>query len=311
MIARLGLRRVDVVVDPPEPWERPALAGELSPIEGYGRRVPNPYRPDRPEEVPPGALEALRVACDVAGPGDLFVVPPAVRPTTDGGRAWVSGPTVVVGFGRASSGAWVDAGPDGGPGVRATIRHDRLAAVDDARVLLLGRVRLVTAESAISFRYNTVARGALEPLLLELRRRAAGDPLEPAPPAVRLGSPTGARSAKWERIARSDAVLLEPGAPATVVFGEIVDAARRAPPRPALVALTARELVVASEPGDAGLHTDYGVDLLAIPRCRIEAVRMLGGRLHVRAAGASLEIALGATLAAAARDGLGGLLGLA
>ncbi len=311
MIARLGLRRVEVVVDPPEPWERPALARELSPIEGYGRRVPNPYRPGGPDEVPAGALEALRAACDVAGPSDLLVVPPAVRPTTDDGRAWVSAPTVVVGFGRACSGAWVDAGPDGGPGVRATIRYDHIAAIDDARVLLFGRVRLVAAESTISLRYNTVARGALEPLLLEVRRRAAGEPLGPAPSAVQRGSPAGARSAKWERIARSEAVLLEPGAPATVVFGEIVGATRRAHPQPALVALTARELVVASEPADAGLDAGYGVDVLAIPRCRIEAVRMRDGRLHVRAAGASLEVVLGPTLAAAARDGLGDLLGFA
>jgi hypothetical protein len=287
-------------------WERPATSGELRPIQGLAPRAVPPYRPRDATDVPAGALPALSATCGDLGASDLAVIPPTIRPIDVATGMWAVAPWRVIGVGPVGIGLWVQRGPDGGPGVRRTIPTDRVAAVDDRTVLLSARLRVAAEECGLDLWYTTVARAVLEPLVMRVRR-AAADHLRPIPLDGIVGEPPGERPMKWRMAAGSPMVRLDPRAPATILFG-LAPERPGDPSRPALVALTPHELVVAREPATEDVGPGYGFDALQVPRGRLEACTFELGRLRLRSAGCDLDVPLGDELSAVAADRLAGAL---
>jgi hypothetical protein len=107
--------------------------------------------------------------------------------------------------------------------------------------------------------------------------------------------------------AGSPMVRLDLRAPATILFG-LAPERPGDPSRPALVALTPHELVVAREPATEDVGPGYGFDALQVPRGRLEACAFELGRLRLRSAGCDLDVPLGDELSAVAADRLAGAL---
>ncbi len=272
--------------DPPEPWEPLISRAEIRRL-AQDNIAGRPFRPRRPDDVPPGAVEALAHECGAQELDQLFVIPSSPRLAGEG-RRWVETPTQVLGFGHHGVGLWVDATPT--PGVHRVIPHADLAAIVDERILLYGRLSFLAGNQALRVRYNTVSRWHLQPALASLRRLVATQPgpvPDVEPPKL---------THKWRVITASETVRPAAGEKVAVFFGSHRTHPRR-PARPALLAVTSRELIVVRQPYD---RADYGADALYVSRQRIEQLEAERSTLRLRTAGAHLELLLDDALAAAA-----------
>ncbi|MFE9645532.1 hypothetical protein ACFYO0_15780 [Streptomyces sp. NPDC006365] len=277
-----------------EPWEQEvdeqtARAHTRTGIRGF------PYRPRRAEDVPGGALEALRQTVGIRDFRDVFVVPAHTRPGRLGGsRLHLLTPAGVLGFGPGGVALWVGAPAE--PGVRVALRPEQVAAIEMAHALLYARLTILATDARLNIHYNAVAEHELHPLVLSLRRRVAPTELDlPDAPVPNTGLPY-----KWRLLLTSPTARLNDGDPVAVVAGPL-PVPLRSDPAYAAVVLTPRELVVLADP----VHTDrsggrHGLDTHCIPRTRIEQVRMDGPLLRVRVCGADLQLPLGERLSARA-----------
>lgn len=267
-------------VDPPEPWEIPL------PRRGrdeFDCRVSSrPFRPTRWEEIPPRALPALEEICGRLPFDRLFVVPRTTRLIAH--NCCVVTPAEVLAFGDEAVGLWVDVGP---AGCVLSVPVDGLVAVDDRRVLLHGRLRLVAPTRDLVVRYGTVSQEALEGNLSVLRDRMATGhaPVEPGfvwPTAKGAGMGRPDLPYKWRLLLGHPKVQPNLGEPVVVAVGDVAELGagpRRAPSGVAV--LGPRELVIVSEPPELDDCARYGVDLLAVPRQRLDALAWDGRSLTV------------------------------
>ncbi len=263
-----------------EPWETPVLRRDRFKID---RSLPGrPFRPSRTQDVPAQALAALEPVCGPLALARLFVVPRTTR-LVDPTHCVVT-PAKVVGFGETVVAVWVDDGPEGRV---LSLAIDRVAAVEDRTILLYGRLRLIAADAHLAIRYSTVSRDDLVPNVCRLRRRMATtamasesgflwlDPLD-------QGLPQSALPHKWRVVLDYPTVRPDPDEPAAVAVGNLTAVRRGRTRRPSgLAVLGSRELVIANEPSEYLDADRYGVDLLAVPRDRLDSLGWDGRSLTV------------------------------
>lgn len=284
-------------LDPREPWEQDideATARAQAPtgLRGF------PYRPRRLQDIPDGALAALRDAVRAEGMGNLLVVPPQARPARSGrSRTQLLTPASVLGFGPYGAALWVGP-PTARPGVQVVVPAQHVSAVETVHILLYARLTIRAAGAWLTVRYNAVADRELRPLVQALRRRTA-DALQdlPATPALEGGLPY-----KWRRLLTSDEARLDDGEPMAAVAGRL-PTSRRADPAYAAVVLTPHELIVLADP----VHADptgghYGLDSHYLPRAGVEQLHADGPLLRIRVRGTDLAMPLGEQLANCAVD---------
>jgi hypothetical protein len=230
-------------------------------------------------------LAALEEACGPLPFERLFVVPRTTR-LVSRSQCLVT-PTKVLGFGVRTVALWVDDGPGGRV---MSIPIDRLLAVDDRTILLHGRLRLLAADSQLFVRYNTVSRKHVQENLCELRGLMATRRLEVEPGFLWLDprhEGLGLRDLphKWRVVLDSPTVRLRREEPAIIVAGDVAETRRsRSRPPTGVAVLGSRELVIANEPSEFLDSGRYGVDLLAVPRERLDSLGWDGRSLTVRVA---------------------------
>ncbi len=153
-------------LDPSEPWETPATEADIKELST--RRFERlPHRPMNSSEVPAGALDALRPVVGDVGLHQLFVIPRAARVAGTDRAAWVLSPTEVLAVGADRLAVWLN--DPAGARIRANLPISEIVAVLDRTVLLHGRLELVSRDTSIVIRYNTVGRP-------EISRPARTDP---------------------------------------------------------------------------------------------------------------------------------------
>jgi hypothetical protein len=271
------------VTDPAEPWEIPVPRRDRYKIE---RMLPErPFRPTRTADVPAAALAALEKVCGRLPFERVYVIPRTSR-LVDPLNCVIT-PARVLGFGERNVGLWMDDGPGG----RLTsIPIDRLLAVDDRTILLYGRLRLLASEGQIVVRYNTVSRSDVQENLGRLRDQMCG-----AKRAVESGflwlDPSDEQRSqadlphKWRVVLDNPAVRPDLTEPVMVAAGDLTEIqAGRTRPASGVAVLGPRELVVANEPVEYLDRARYGVDLLAVPRERLDSLSWDGQCLTVRVA---------------------------
>jgi hypothetical protein len=239
-----------------------------------------------PLEPPSRALSRLREACGPLPGERLFATRAAWRPAGDGRTRYT--PDQVLAFGDSEVSLWTD---DGHAGTVVTIPIDRLLAVDDRQILLYGRLRLVAADAHVVVRYNTVYREYLEASLCDLRARMTQDAavgLEDR--FVWLGpgcqDDEGAEPElphKWRVVLDHPGVRLDPSLPAMIAVGDVLAERLIDPPITGVAVLGPRELVIASEPASyLDVPGRFGVDILAVPRGRLDSFGWDGKALTAR-----------------------------
>ena len=267
-------------VDPPEPWEIPLPRRGRDEFDS--RISSRPFRPTRSEEIAAPALPALEAVCGPLPFDRLYVVPRTTRLISH--KRCVITPAEVLAFGDEAVGLWVDAGPAGHV---LSVPVDGLVAVDDRRILLHGRLRLVAATHDLVVRYGTVSQDALEENLSVLRGRMATKhvPVEPGfvwPTAKGAGAGRSDLPYKWRLLLGHPRVRPNGGEPVIVAVGDVTEVgvgARRVPS--GIAVLGPRELVIVSEPLDLDACACCGVDLVAVPRERLDALAWDGRSLTV------------------------------
>ncbi len=277
------MRVAAAITDPAEPWEIPVPARDRYKID---RMLPGrPFRPIEPDEVPPGAGIALASECGPLGLDQLYVVPRTTRLVNR--LNCVITPAMVLGFGESRIGLWIDDGPEGRT---SSLPVDDLLAVDDRTILLYGRLRLVAAAHQIVVRYNTVSRTEVQQNLGRLRARMATR-AEPVQPRFVWGdAEDDSRTAadlphKWRVVLENPAVRPDLDEPVVIAAGDLAEIrAGRTRPASGVAVLGSRELVIANEPVEYLDRARYGVDLLAIPRERLDSLGWDGRSLTVRVA---------------------------
>jgi hypothetical protein len=276
------------ISDQAEPWDVPVARRDRNKVI---RMLPGrPFRPTKPDEVPPPAMAALHSACGALPLDRLYVVPRTVRLVDS--STCVLTPTRVLGFGDGSVGLWTEGGPDGW---LTSMPIDGLLAIDDRAILLYGRLRLIGPEGQIVVRYNTVTRNDLLPNLLRLRA-AAATAAGPVAPRFLWLDPSGDSKSpaelphKWRILLDNPAVRPDPSEPVVVAAGDLteIESGRTGPPSGVAV-LGQRELVIANEPIEYLDSVRYGVDLLAVPRQRLGTLSWDGQALTVTVVGGGLS----------------------
>jgi hypothetical protein len=269
------------VSDPAEPWDIPVPRRERYKID---RLLPErPFRPTRAADVPAAAMTALESVCGQLPFGRLYVIPRTSRLVNP--LQCVITPAKVLGFGERKVGLWIDDGPGGR---LMSLPIVRLLAVDDRTILLYGRLRLVASEGQIVVRYNTVSRSDVQENLGQLRSRMCGTerPVESGflwldPRDERRGQADLPH--KWRVVLENPAVRPDLIHPVRVAVGDVTEIrAGRARPASGVAVLGPRELVVANEPVEYLDRARYGVDLLAVPRERLDSLSWDGQCLTVR-----------------------------
>jgi hypothetical protein len=268
------------VSDPAEPWEIPVLPRDRYKID---RMLPGrPFRPTRSTEVADAAQAGLSAACGDLALDQFYVIPRTTRLINK--VDCVITPAKVLAFGSEKVGMWVDDGPDGRV---SAIPIEDLLAVDDRTILLYGRLRLIALENQIVVRYNTVSRTEAQENLGRLRARMAIGP-EPVEPAfVWVDGVDDARSAaqlphKWRVVLENPAVRPTLDDPVRIAAGNLAEVtSSRTRPASGIAVLSGRELVIANEPVEYLDKARYGVDLLAVPRVRLDSLDWNGESLTV------------------------------
>jgi hypothetical protein len=242
-----------------------------------------PYVPRRPEDAPAGALESLGEICGFEGLRQVFIIPWAARSTGFADQRVLS-PGSVLGIGARAVALWTDR-PE--PGIKVAIPLERLSAIEDVTILLYGRLSFVSLGDRLTIRYNTLARFALEPALLELRKRLAGQP-----------QPLPADTAEYPELPAKWNSLLHEGAP--VAFRFAVEPGRYPgePDRGQLLVVNPYELVFLRDPAESP-HT-YGEDSFIAPRTSISRVRVREKYLELASNGARFSLSMAPRLREAA-----------
>jgi len=259
----LGRTEDDTPYDPAEPWEGP---GNEEDLRAYTARRLGSYahRPRSPQDVPVGALEALRAALGKLGGEDLVILPRTPRITGAGESMWVVTPTSVLAVGDSAIALWVDAPA---PGIVAMLPFDEVAAIVDRTILLLGRLEIIGPDRSIVVRYNTVGRELMRRAIVEVRRSFWPPALPPAATGVRPEQ----LPHKWMALLRSSDML--PAGP----DGLLAAAGALGDPRQVhngIAALSSTELLLATEPATADGPGHYGVDLVVLPRPRLAGLEV-------------------------------------
>lgn len=250
-------------LDPSEPWETPATEADIKELST--RRFERlPHRPMNIREVPAGALEALRPVVGDVGLHQLFVIPRVARVAGTDQAGWVLSPTEVLAVGADRLAVWLN-DPEG-PRIRANLPLSEVVALLDRTVLLHGRLELIGRDASIVIRYNTVGRAEVRALLQPIRSLAT--PAETALPAG-TGRDPASLPHKWMALVHSTEVGRQ-DEPMVVAAGNL---ASRAPLlHNGVAVLTARELVVATDPTPDVHMAPYGFDLAVVPRSRLLGV---------------------------------------
>jgi hypothetical protein len=272
-----------VPADPAEPWETPV--GKSDPHKLGGLPQGRPFRPNKLSDVPAPAIAAFESLCGSLPLDRLYVIPRTSRLVSQ--TQCVVTPTEVLGFGDTTIGLWID---DGSLGHVRSIAAGRVLAVDDRTILLCGRLRLMSPDGQIVVRYNTISRPDLQRNLAELRGHIAGQSFPTVPGFLWLdpshrwqGVPQLPH--KWRVVLDNRAVRPDELEPVAVAAGDLAEVtARHARPASGVAVLGPRELVIANEPVDYMDPARFGVDLLAVPRGRLESLNWDGRCLTVRSA---------------------------
>ena len=261
------------LLDPPEPWEVPAMPADLEELST--RRFERlPHRPSSLAEVPSVAVVALEPVVGDLAMEHTFVIPRAARTVGTGRADWVVTPTEVVAVGRDRIATWTD--DPAGARIRAVIPFSEIVAVLDRSILLYGRLEIIGPQESVVVRYNTVGQPELRALLLPLRRS-----FEPLPGALpeSSGRDPGSMPHKWMSVLHSSDVRVRGREPMLVAAGDLDN------PVPQLhtgvAVLTAAELVVVTDPTPDAQAAQYGVDLLIAPRALVAGLAGTDGGLSV------------------------------
>jgi hypothetical protein len=235
--------------------------------------------------VPPPARSALEVDCGPLPLERLFVVPKTTRLVSP--KHCVITPARVLGFGATDVALWIDDCPGGRV---LSIPIDRLVAVDNRSILLYGRLRLLAAGSQLVVRYNSVYRDELQENLRDLRRRMARKelPVESGFLWLDPRHEQGRQSDlpfRWQVLLDYPTVRPNLSEPVMIAVGDVAGIRRgRTGPPSGVAVLGSRELVIANEPSGNLDFGRYGIDLLAVPRQRLDSLRWDGRSLTVRLA---------------------------
>jgi hypothetical protein len=269
------------VSDPAEPWEIPVLRRDRYKID---RMLPGrPFRPAKWSDIPDAALTGLRAACGDLALERYYVVPKTTRLVNR--IDCVITPAKVLAFGESRVGLWVDDGPAGRV---STIPIEGLLAVDDRVILLYGRLRLIALDAQIVVRYNTVSRTEVQENLRRLRSQMTTASAQVEPAFVWLDGRDDARPRarlphKWRVVLENPAVRPDLDAPVRIAAGDLAEVTTtRTRPASGVAVLSGRELVIANEPVEYLDRARYGVDLLAVPRERLDCLHWNGESLTVR-----------------------------
>jgi hypothetical protein len=249
-----------------------------------------PYVPRRPEDVPTGALESLGEVCGFEALRQVFIIPWAARSTGFADQRVLT-PGSVLGIGARAVALWTDR-PE--PGIKVAIPLERLSAIEDITILLYGRLSFLSLGDRLTIRYNTLARFALEPALLELRKRLAGPPQPlPADTAEYPELP-----AKWQSLLHGPLVRFHESTP--VAFRFAVEPGRypNEPDRGQLLVVNPHELVFLRDPAESP-HA-YGEDSFIAPRTCISRVRVREKYLELASNGARFSLSMAPGLREAA-----------
>lgn len=278
--SRLVGRSRSTATDPMEPWEIPVLKRDRYKID---RSLPGrPFRPSQTQDVPEPALATLVAVCGPLELARLFVVPRTTR-LIDPTHCVIT-PAKVVGFGESVVAVWVDDGPEGR---MLSLPIARLTAIEDRTILLYGRLRLIAADKQLVIRYNTVSRDDLRQDICWLRRRTATKVLPSESGFLWLDShnrelPQSALPHKWRVVLDFPTVRPDPDEHAMIAVGDLAEISRGRRRQPSgLAVLGSRELVIANEPSEYLGADRYGVDLLAVPRERLDSLGWDGRSLTV------------------------------
>jgi hypothetical protein len=267
--------------DPAESWELHFTESEGG---SYHRGTCDvfPSTPRRAEDVAAGALEALNEVCGIEALRQVFMIPWSAR-STGGGDQKVISPGSVLGIGTRAVGLWTEK-PE--PGVKIAIPLERLSAIEDITILLYSRLSFLSFGERLTIRYNTLARYALEPALLELRERLAGSP-QPLPPEEE-GCPE--LPIKWESLIHTALLRFHEDAPVAFRFAVAPKRSRNERERGQLLIVNPHELVYMCDPPEASHN--YGEDSFIVPRPRITRVRVRERYLEVASNGARFSLSM-------------------
>jgi len=280
--------------DPAERWEVRFTEAEGGSFFLDGRPS-HPFTPRHAEDVPQGALEALEDVCGVRNLSQVFIIPWAVRSIGWLGQKVIS-PNSVMALGDRAVGLWTEK-PE--PGLKIAIPLENIAAVEDVTILLYGRLSFVPFGDRLTIRYNTVARRGMEPALLEIRKRLAGQ----AQSLPAFEQKTGELPFKWKVLLEEPLVRLEKDSPVIFSSASVRGRSRREAERRQLLVMNPYELVYLCDPVDSTQR--YGVDSVVVPRCRMTGVSEESDKLHVASNGAHIELSMAPSLRAAAVQWMG------
>jgi hypothetical protein len=262
-------------LDPAEKWELPYTESEgatyfRGPLEVF------PHSPRRAEDIPGGAFDSLGEACGLEGLRQVFIVPWAVRSIGWEDRKVIS-PGSVLAIGTRAVGLWTEK-PQ--PGVKVVILLAKLSAIEDVTILLYGRLAFLSSIDRLTIRYNTLARRALEPVLIELRKRLSGS----ARPIPRENQRAEDLPVKWKRLLRRDFVRLDERASVAFRFAKAPKSSRDDIERGQLLVLNPHELVYMCDPLESTHH--FGEDSFIVPRSRITGIEVRKDGLEAASNGA-------------------------
>ncbi|MGD0862318.1 MAG: hypothetical protein ABSA21_06095 [Candidatus Limnocylindrales bacterium] len=235
--------------------------------------------------MPAPARSALEVDCGPLSLERLFVVPKTTRLVSP--RDCVITPARVLGFGTQVVALWVDDCPGGRV---ISIPIDRLIAVDNRSILLYGRLRLLSPGAELVVRYNSVYRDELQENLRDLRSQLARKefPVESGFLWLDPGNEQMRQSDlpfRWQVVLDYPTVRPNLREPVVIAVGDVARIRRgRTGPPSGVAVLGSRELVIANEPSDSLGFARYGIDLLAVPRERLDSLGWDGRSLTVHLA---------------------------
>ena len=270
-------------LDPPESWE-------LGPCDpGRPRHIQTgfagfPYIPHTDTEVDQHAVRALETVCGNFSLEDILVIPATTRRASPKGPPIIT-PDCVLAMGSEAVALWVRQ-PE--PHLAQRVSVSELALIDNTRILLYCRLRLRSRDSTLSVRYNAVAYDEFSSAVNRLRGRVA-DTTFPVP-----GSGPDLPEAlpyKWKPIANSPMLTGLYAGQRSLAFAESLPRGRtrhRIRRRGTLLAVTAREIVIAQDPVNA--YQNYGVDVWYVPRERLRRLESSEGRISFVTNGTTISV---------------------
>jgi hypothetical protein len=245
--------------------------------------------------LPDGAHAALSDGVGHVGPSGLLVVPAAAWRWHGWRRLSLYSPLSVVGIGEQGVGLWVQALP--APGVRVQVPFSEIAAVEQHADGPWCVIAVTGTAGRLLVRYREDGHTGAEEWTRYLRLRAA--PMPAPVPSAPFG---GCRP---RTVRDPESFLLDPG-------DDVIWAGWRSRAHGAacLLAVTARELIIAqSRPARGRLRRGI-TRTLYVPRQALRAVDARAGSLWLHSAGTDVDVELWSDKAAdAASSWLSQVLG--